>query len=190
MANMNENTNKATRVASTIWGFSKSVALLTGMFCILALVMGWGKNGTDKSAYALSNTDTTVYGKIDKLDGKTLITDEGTYYSLIDDELCIPYASIYSIKVSDTQYLQFQQKMTPSIIRAVERELPNGTPNEKIIRCGYYSANETEAALNEVLGVTLDSNWKIDTVYTPSEASNQQEYSRNGRVSYDAYGTK
>ena len=59
------------------------------------------------------------------------------------------------MEITEEDYNKVCKGITPSIIRAVEREMPDGTPKEKLLRCAWYSASETEDALNKILGVTL-----------------------------------
>lgn len=67
----------------------------------------------------------------------------------------IPYVSVYDVVISEEQYVKFSRRINPSLIRAVEREIPNATPNEKVLRCAWYSSLDTEEILKEELGVTL-----------------------------------
>ena len=86
------------------------------------------------------------------------VVDTLSHKNEVEDETELVYKSIYSVDITEEQYNKVSKRITPSIIRAVEREMPDATPNEKILRCAYYSEIDTEEALNKELGVTLKNN--------------------------------
>lgn len=166
----NETNNKNTKKKMTFWDISKSVSLMAVALAVAGAVLGWqpfADNRENVSAYAVE--DTAV------VNAETNIED-----------IEVPYTSIYDVRISDKQLLSVWEYIPAITRQAVSKELPNATPNEFLLRCAYYDADEVEYALNVVLGITLASDWRTEEYYTPEKGTNVQEYSNNGQ-GYNAY---
>lgn len=66
----------------------------------------------------------------------------------------IKYLSIHSVNITEEQYTKISNRLNPALIRAVENDIPDGSPKEKILKCAEYSELDTEQALN-YFGFTL-----------------------------------